>query len=368
MTDETPEQEQEQVKGQEAQPQEQQEGQASPTRPKFRRVWREYVLTRAEEVDQEAKQAAMARGLHIDEKGHASLPVDKYELAKMKVYYDSIQQNIQAINAYAKGESSIRSWITGREVEGAWFNVNSAYTNLLILQPNIGGRIAEQLATIRHYLPSDDPRRSCIEARFGSTDCIPTRPITQDELDMLVWASRSANYYAAILNGRVRIIRNAMALASILLTAFVAVLLIFAAWRPGIIPLCFPTPKDGCVCPTGKNHPTAGDVLLMALFGLLGAALSSASVISAAHELPTRYSISPVEIALKLPSGVITSIIGIILLRTAFVLGSFRIESQATILALAFIFGYAQKIFTRMVDKRAQLLLDEASPIHAAHR
>jgi chromate transport protein ChrA len=72
---------------------------------------------------------------------------------------------------------------------------------------------------------------------------------------------------------------------------------------------------------------------------------------------------------LKLPSGVLTAILGLLLMRGEFVPGLSALDSSAQIVAWAIIFGYSQQLFTRAVDNRAKTVLDNVknSRLHEAN-
>ena len=67
----------------------------------------------------------------------------------------------------------------------------------------------------------------------------------------------------------------------------------------------------------------------------------------------------PVALAvLKLPTGAITAFLGLLLMRGQFVPGLSALDTSAQILAWALVFGYAQQLFTRLVDRQGQTVLD----------
>ena len=69
----------------------------------------------------------------------------------------------------------------------------------------------------------------------------------------------------------------------------------------------------------------------------------------------------PVAIAvLKLPAGALTALFGMLMLRGGFIPGLSALDTQGQIIAYSIIFGYAQQVFTRMVDSQAQVVLDHA--------
>jgi hypothetical protein len=67
----------------------------------------------------------------------------------------------------------------------------------------------------------------------------------------------------------------------------------------------------------------------------------------------------PIALAiLKLPTGAVTAVLGLVLMRGGFVPGLSALDTSAQILAWAAIFGYAQQLFTRLVDQQAKTVLD----------
>jgi hypothetical protein len=73
----------------------------------------------------------------------------------------------------------------------------------------------------------------------------------------------------------------------------------------------------------------------------------------------------PLALALlKVPTGALTAVTGILLLGGGFVPGFSELDTQRQILAYALIFGYAQQLATRYLDNRATSLLAEVPSKH----
>jgi hypothetical protein len=161
---------------------------------------------------------------------------------------------------------------------------------------------------------------------------------------------------------------------------------------PTTVPLCFEPERSGqtvVVCPTAQSpllstaeqagpvapdvddavKQTAGrwDLLTVELIGLTAAAVAAATAIrgirgsSEPHNLPVALA------SLKLPTGAITAFLGLLLMRGQFVPGLSALDTSAQILAWALVFGFAQQLFTRLVDQQAHSVLDgvrgaESSP------
>jgi hypothetical protein len=167
-------------------------------------------------------------------------------------------------------------------------------------------------------------------------------------------------------------------------------LCILGAYQPTLLPVCF-TPDSKVVCPTtetqlpgaapgiagaeagGTGTATATtanvdraidrtvsswDVGLVELIGLVAAAVASAFSLRQIRGTSTPYSL-PVSLAgLKLATGALTAFLGLMLMRGNFVPGLSALDSSAQILAWAIVFGYSQQIFTRLVDRQAQTVLE----------
>src|SRR6185437_13177961 len=111
------------------------------------------------------------------------------------------------------------------------------------------------------------------------------------------------------------------------------------------------------VCPTAETaDPTApprSDVTVVALMGVLGAALSATLAVQKLRGTAAPYAV-PVLLALfKLPAGALTAIAGLLLIKGDFVPGFSQLDSQGQILAYALVFGVAQHLVTRFVDRQA---------------
>jgi hypothetical protein len=62
---------------------------------------------------------------------------------------------------------------------------------------------------------------------------------------------------------------------------------------------------------------------------------------------------------LQLPTGAVTAVLGLLLMRGQFLPGLSALDTSGQILAWAIVFGYAQQLFTRFVDQQADTVLNE---------
>ena len=111
---------------------------------------------------------------------------------------------------------------------------------------------------------------------------------------------------------------------------------------------------DDVVAETAKPE----DLMVVELVGLTAAAVAAAAAIRNIKGSSERYGLPVALAALKLPTGAVTAFLGLLLMRGQFVPGLSALDTSAQILAWALVFGYAQQLFTRLVDQQGQTVLN----------
>jgi len=160
---------------------------------------------------------------------------------------------------------------------------------------------------------------------------------------------------------RLRSFRNVLITGAVLLSLLVLVMCMLGALDPSAIPLCFNPSRTKQVCPTAELAPASApprlDVAVVALMGVLGAALSATLAVQTLRGTAAPYSV-PFGLAFfKLPAGALTAIAGLLLINGDFIPGFSQLDTQGQILAYAIAFGVAQHLVTRFVDQRADDVL-----------
>ena len=200
-------------------------------------------------------------------------------------------------------------------------------------------------------LRSGDPRRRDAE----ELAVLPPGPVKRLRLKDAMAMSHGAADQAHV---RLRNFRNVLCVTTLLIVILMSLFVFLVSRNPSMVPFCF-TPSAGhYVCPSGSPAPARGDVILVTGLGLLGGALAAAFAIRNIRGTSTPYDIPIALAALKVPTGALTAAAGLLLLRGQFVPGLSALDSQEQILAYALVLGYAQQIFTRLVDRQAQSILD----------
>ena len=263
----------------------------------------------------------------------------------------------------------------------------------LYAEEDIQAAVPAVLTRLQTCLPSCDQRRKRAEELFGSqVSRVPagargqgrpvgegrTQPATRRLPDFRSRPGCSAGELAfrrATLRdamqvsydaadeqyARLRSFRNVLITGAALLSLLVLVMCMLGALDPSAIPLCFNPSRTKKVCPTAELAPASAppglDVAVVALMGVLGAALSATLAVQKLRGTAAPYSV-PVGLAFfKLPAGALTAIAGLLLINGDFIPGFSQLDTQGQILAYAIAFGVAQHLVTRFVDQRADDVL-----------
>jgi hypothetical protein len=355
-------------------------------------AWREGTLTRAQELE----------SLCLAVTAHHSKRVS-----------DSLVQGVRPHIEAARQAASVAALSPKRYVHGprygslrerAMSNLDAAEAHLLNIAPAeyLLGQMPSVLQHVRRHLVRGDPRREELEriaGRIGLSD--PDHPqmqigamvpheerkrIVAQERVQIVAAMRAASSASLREQVRVRSFRNVLVVTTVVMGLLAIALAITGFRNPNLLPLCFAPEEAGSavvVCPTQRSapFPTAPtqttpsqtsrdidnavdeavrpwDLLLVELIGLAAAAVAAAAAIRKIRGSSERYGVPLALAALKLPTGAVTAFLGLLLMRGQFVPGLTALDTSAQILAWALVFGYAQQLFTRLVDQQGQTVLD----------
>jgi hypothetical protein len=371
---------------------------------KWRRAsWQEIISAQASFLEYECKRLSGDHqiGTAGQQPGASASGCHASDAAKK--HLDDARQAAGILARQPKTARLANLW-SGALVYSAFANLHTAKVVLVDLyaEEDIQAAAPAVLARLQTCLPSHDQRRQRAEALFGSQisgapagarsrgrlngeDSIQPGqqgPLASGapessaagELAVRRAALRDAmqvSYDAADeQHARVRSFRNVLITGAVLLSMLVIAVCLVGARNPMAIPLCSNPSSTGAaaaaaapqkVCPTSElpvtHGPRGGDVAIVALMGVLGAALSATLAVQKLRGTAAPYAV-PVALAFfKLPAGALTAIAGLLLIKGDFVPGFSNLDSQGQILAYAIVFGVAQHLVTRFVDQRADDVL-----------
>ncbi|MEV4001223.1 hypothetical protein [Actinomadura sp. NPDC049753] len=279
------------------------------------------------------------------------------------------------------------------QVDAAQMHVNSARTMWLRTLPpeDLIPHLPDLFSIIKQHLPPDDTRRVAAEktvwqlqragwaepsagdgagrhrwrtvtrgADRSTSSTVPQLATVLDAVDAAREASLRERLRAVNF---ARIVRGA---AAALFFLAVGLAVAGAVWKSAA-PLCF-TPAGKIACPSRTEDLTSvnslgsvasrGDYAIVEIAGLTAACIAAATALRKVRGSTANYGI-PVALALlKLPTGALVAVLGIMLLRGQIVPGLSALDSSGQIIAWAVLFGYSQELFTNFVDKQGRQILE----------
>ena len=214
-------------------------------------------------------------------------------------------------------------------------------------------------------------------------------PLSESDRQAVISAVRAASSESRWKVSRLRSFRNVIAVAALVLTIAAVGMVVFAFRRPADLPVCFTPANVVCTTSTSTVPPipdkdktesaerqdalrqetadkvmreaaSGWDVAVVELVGLVAAAIAAAAAMRKVRGTSTPYSLPVALAVLKLPTGALTALLGLLLMRGGFVPGLSALDSSAQIIAWALVFGYSQQLLTRFIDNQAQTVLEGA--------
>jgi hypothetical protein len=336
------------------------------------RAWREEALARAAEI-----QALSDWMDELEEPRGETDPGADTRLA------EAIRSHIAAVQKAATGGRPRMH--TSARLARATSNIHAAETDLLRRAPErfLRGELPSMDAHVRRHLPADDPRRVRIEdiARRDLDNGNVHGALDPRDRESIIAAMRAASSAAAREQQRVRSFSAIISWASALLFVIAGLVALLGILRPQLLALCFepqPTPTEPpmLVCPTGQSLLPNGDgssvadidatvegtvskwdVPLIEFIGMVAAGVTGAVALRRIQGTATPFTVPVVLNILKLPTGALTAVLGLMLMRGGFVPGLTALDNTPQIIAWAVIFGASQQLFTGMVDRQAASVL-----------
>ena len=244
----------------------------------------------------------------------------------------------------------LADWWTGSEVDQVWAALHTAGQALLGIQSPaaVKSQLADLAATVVTTLDPGDLRRK---------DYLTTlqllapagRDISRGDRAQLRAIRQACDSSADGGHADARAFRNTLVLVGSLLAAVLTVVTIIAWLDPGF----------RSIFAAAGTQPGGWYVfeleLLASLSGLTGAVLSLRNYTGFQYA----YGLPFVQAFLKGTTGAATGLFGVLLVGSA-VIGSLTLKPGAGTFVVAVIFGYAQYLFTRLVDQQANAVLKSA--------
>ncbi|MDR6863844.1 hypothetical protein [Phycicoccus sp. 3266] len=319
-------------------------GQGGEATAPRRRIWVQQVAVETNRLKMRV-DAARARGDLTEPQEMVAVGVDGFvERARAAAFRDD------------PIPGRLANWWRGTLVEAAYRNMHSARSAMLDLYTDaeLRAEIPMVVARANATLHRDDPRRSTI----AELNALPTARL-RPRMRRLVGDSYEK---LDLEHAQLRSFRNIVLLATAFLFVCVVVTLVFVARNPSWVPLCFDTGREKIIaCPSRERvgaEPTAPDILVATAMGGLGGAFAAVLSIRNLKGTANPYDVPVALAVLKFPLGAMTAILGLVAIKGGFAPGLSNLDNQGQILAYALLFGFSQQALSRLLDKRAQDLLE----------
>ncbi|WP_091366588.1 hypothetical protein [Geodermatophilus telluris] len=264
-------------------------------------------------------------------------------------------------------------------------HLDSAQTDLLRLAPTsfLHGALPNLVMQARKALAPDDLRLLRLEQLATVTQSVE---YTEDDRQVIVASAVAVNEEDRRNRLRLESFRRIILATTGSLVILATIAGVLGSAYPSLFPVCFTSTVADRVqvaCPTATSPLTSsipdgsfGDVdevtaqladpiniVFLEFLGVLGAALSTAIAIKNLRGSGDPYNLSLALVLLKTATGALIALFGIILVNAGLVPGIEVLDTSSEIIAWALVLGYAQQLFTGVIDRRAASVLEEVDAV-----
>jgi IPT/TIG domain len=244
----------------------------------------------------------------------------------------------------------IADWWTGSEVDQAWAELHTAAQALLLIQDQgvVKSQLADMAAAVVTSLEPDDVRRKDYLQTLQHLAPV-SRGISLADRAQLRAIRQACDSSSDGGHADARAFRNTLILNGSILAAALAIVTIIA-WLD---------PSFRSIFAAAHTQPSRWYVfeleLIASLSGLTGAVLALRNYTGFQYT----YGLPWVQAFLKATTGAATGLLGVLLVRAG-VAGTLTLKPGVGTYLVAVVFGYAQYLFTRLVDQQANAALKSA--------
>lgn len=284
--------------------------------------WRQVVLARAERAE--------------------------HELGTANGKADPVRHLLGSVKDTAQTPGSVRTWWEGSQQERAWLDLHEAEAEIpeFLSKDELQVHSEQVLKESQAVLGEKDPRVRHLSKLMARPSPIASHAALAAETAHLTRAvyDRRDESYAQSRTFRNRLIR----LTGIGLVGIVLLIVAIAVWPIDL------NPAGRAGIPDGWETP-----LLIALFGAIGAFVSSIPALSRMQGARNPFGLPLYQLLLKLTTGPLFAFFGIVMLQSGVISELNPATTLLELLVWAAIFGGTQQAVTRLVDRRASAIVSD---------
>jgi hypothetical protein len=249
------------------------------------------------------------------------------------------------------------SWWTGQDVDRAWGALHLADQSLLQIQDEavVKAQLADMAASVVLSFPGSDIRRK---------DYLKTlqllapaeRPIGPADRAQLRIIRQGCDSTSDAGHADARSFRNGLTVVGALLAVVLVAIAVMGWVDTGLRSVFAGTDASKSI----RDLPGAWYVFELELVGSIAGVTGAVFAMHNYSGFQSLYGLPVVQTILKGGTGAATALLGVGLIQSGIVT-TVKAETSLGVFGLAVVFGYAQYLFTRLVDQQAQKVLKSAS-------
>lgn len=311
-----------------------------PAKRRLHAAWRENAQSRIVELDVEIDCL-------IDQLGSAMSAAQRRRLAEAK-------GRLRAADSAVKSRPGLRPAWTGVDVARVLAHINAVEATITSLSrpETVAAKLPDIIADAALLLKPHDARLDDLRQYAAK------QALTEEDRGAIAQDVRAIYAACADEHVRTRSFRNLLFGATFVLMLFAVGIGLLGWCAPGWFALCASDHPAAATCPTGGWAPSGGDVFLVELIGLFSAGLMGSVAIRRMRGSSTPYAVPMASLLVKLPTGALTALAGLLLIRAGVLGPDVAAAARAQLVAYALIFGGSQQAFTRLIDIQTQNVLD----------
>ncbi len=310
----------------------------APTRRCCSSVWRERALARLGALHEELR--CVPRSPESDSRAE-----------------QAARYLADAVTIASQKPSLWRAWL-GVDVEGTRTRIHAIEVTLLRLSTlaAVKAKLSGLVVEGSQLLQPDDPRLMTLR------DYTDWPQLSDEDREPIAQCARTVYDAAEHQAQRLRSFRNILLGTTLILTLVAVAVGIICAAMPSAIYLA-PTVATAASWPKDLPAMAGTDMLVIELLGLISASLAGSVAIRQLRGTSTPYSVPMASLLLKLPTGALTAVVGLLLIRAGVAGQGLEAAAGPQLVAYGLIFGASQQTFTRLIDRQTQNVLN-STPAH----
>lgn len=293
---------------------------------------------------------------------------------------DGGDPRIEAVESHLRAARSLlRHRGGGSRAPVVVAHLDGARTSLLRIAPAeyVFAALPDLVMRARRALTADDSRLMALEV---VAHVARSEDLTLDNRQVVVACALAIDDEGRQDRLRLDNFKSIVLWATQLLTILALVVAFWGWYRPQVFPICFVNEAEALVvCPSAvsslppgasnsadvddvaADSLTSADVAFLLFLGVIGAALSTALTTRNLRSGVTPRGLWVSLSLLKIATGSLTALFGIVIIRAGLVPGIEGLDTRSEIIAWALVFGFSQQLFTGVIDRRTQSVLEQTA-------